>query len=141
MGSIIGGAYRTVASAAGSVTSAAGEAVQTAASRIIDPFASIERTVRGATGGNDPAALRDTAVTAVRAALTGDQNQARMPGSAPLRPSLRHKAFPSIRPAARFSNMSSNTDRPRTRSGGKPPTQPRSRPKRCRQAPSSVPSL
>jgi hypothetical protein len=76
MGSIIGGAYRTVANAAGTVTSAAGGAVQTAATQMTDPFASIERTVRGATGGNDPAALRDTAVTAVRAALTGDQNQA-----------------------------------------------------------------
>jgi len=76
MGSIIGGAYRTVASAAGTVTSAAGGAVQTAATQMTDPFASIERAVRGATGGNDPAALRDTAVTAVRAALTGDQNEA-----------------------------------------------------------------
>jgi len=76
MGSIIGGAYRTVASAAGTVTSAAGGAVQTAATQMTDPFASIERAVRGATGGNDPAALRDTAVTAVRAALTGDQSQA-----------------------------------------------------------------
>ena len=32
--------------------------------------------MRDATGGNDPAALRDTAVSAVRAALTGDQTQA-----------------------------------------------------------------
>ena len=32
--------------------------------------------MRDATGGNDPAALRDAAVTAVRAALTGDQAQA-----------------------------------------------------------------
>ena len=31
--------------------------------------------MRDATGGNDPAALRDAAVTAVRAALTGDQAQ------------------------------------------------------------------
>ena len=32
--------------------------------------------MRDASGGNDPAALRDAAVTAVRAALTGDQAQA-----------------------------------------------------------------
>jgi hypothetical protein len=44
--------------------------------RAADPFASIEQGVRSATGGNDPAALRDTAVTALRAALTGDQAQA-----------------------------------------------------------------
>jgi hypothetical protein len=76
MGSIIGGAYRTVAGAAGTITSTAGGAVQTAATQMTDPFASIERSVRGATGGNDPAALRDTAVTAVRALVTGDPGQA-----------------------------------------------------------------
>ena len=32
--------------------------------------------MRDASGGNDPAALRDAAVTAMRAALTGDQAQA-----------------------------------------------------------------
>ncbi len=76
VGGIIGGAYRTVANAAGNVATTAGSAAQTAVSQATDPFASIERGVRDATGGNDPAALRDTAVAAVRAALTGDQNQA-----------------------------------------------------------------
>jgi hypothetical protein len=50
--------------------------MQTAATRAADPFASIEQAVRSGTGGNDPAALRDTAVTAMRAAFTGDQAQA-----------------------------------------------------------------
>jgi hypothetical protein len=76
LGNVVGGAYRTVASAAGGIASAAGGAVQTAANQVADPFAAIERNVRSATGGNDPAALRDTAVTALRAALTGDQAQA-----------------------------------------------------------------
>jgi hypothetical protein len=75
VGGIIGGAYRTVANAAGNIATTAGSAAQTAATRATDPFASIERGVRDATGGNDPAALRDTAVAAIRAALTGDQSQ------------------------------------------------------------------
>ena len=76
VGGIIGGAYRTVANAAGNIATTAGSAAQTAATQVTDPFASIERGVRDATGGNDPAALRDTAVAAMRAAVTGDQNQA-----------------------------------------------------------------
>jgi hypothetical protein len=76
LGGIIGGAYQTLANVAGTAASTAGSAAQTAAMKAADPFASIEQTVRGATGGNDPAALRDTAVTAMRAAFTGDQAQA-----------------------------------------------------------------
>src|SRR5215213_4413541 len=83
VGGILGGAYRTVTSALGNVTQAVGSTAQTAAqvaapnmSRVADPFSSIEQSVRGTTGGNDPAALRDAAVTAVRAALTGNQQQA-----------------------------------------------------------------
>jgi hypothetical protein len=76
VGGIVGGAYRTVANAAGGITQAAGSTLQTAASQVTDPFATIEQRVRSATGGNDPAALRDTAVTALRAALTGNEAQA-----------------------------------------------------------------
>nr|WP_246529319.1 PhnA-like protein [Microvirga zambiensis] len=83
VGGLLGGAYRTVTGALGNVTQAVGSTAQTAAqvaapsmSRITDPFSSIEQQVRGATGGNDPAALRDAAVTAVRAALTGNEQQA-----------------------------------------------------------------
>ncbi len=76
LGGIIGGAYRTIADVAGSVATTAGGAAQTAAMRAVDPFASIEQQVRSASGGNDPAALRDTAVTALRAALTGDEARA-----------------------------------------------------------------
>ena len=83
VGGILGGAYRTVTSALGNVAQTVGATAQTAAqvaapnmSSVTDPFASIEQTVRGATGGNDPAALRDAAVAAVRAAVTGNQQQA-----------------------------------------------------------------
>jgi hypothetical protein len=84
IGGLIGGAYRTLAGAVGGVASTAGGAVQTAAQSAApslttgaaDPFASIEQSLRGATGGNDPAALRDAAVAAMRAAVTGNQQQA-----------------------------------------------------------------
>jgi hypothetical protein len=82
VGSIVGGAFSTLTSAAGNVASTAGGAVQTAAqtaapgiAQASDPFASIEQSLRNATGGNDPAALRDAATAAVRAAVTGDQAQ------------------------------------------------------------------
>jgi len=45
-------------------------------SRTTDPFSSIEQSLRSATPGNDPAALRDAAIAAVRAVVTGDQQQA-----------------------------------------------------------------
>jgi hypothetical protein len=83
VGGILGEAYGTVTSALGNVAQTVGSTAQTAAqvaapnmSRVADPFAAIEQSMRGATGGNDPAALRDAAVTAVRAALTGNPQQA-----------------------------------------------------------------
>ncbi len=36
----------------------------------------VEQNIRDASGGNDPAALRDAAVASVRAAITGDQAKA-----------------------------------------------------------------
>jgi hypothetical protein len=82
VGSILGGAFSTITSTVGNVASTAGGAVRTAAqaaapaiAQASDPFSSIEQSLRGATGGNDPAALRDAATAALRAALTGDQAQ------------------------------------------------------------------
>jgi len=79
VGGIIGGGYRAVTGALGSVASTAGGVVQTAApalTGVTDPFSSIEQSIRTATGGNDPAALRDAASAAVRAAVTGDEAKA-----------------------------------------------------------------
>jgi hypothetical protein len=79
VGGILGGIYNTVSGAIGSVGSAAGTAAQSAApslANVTDPFSKIEQSVRSSTGGNDPQALRDSAVAAVRAAVTGDQAQA-----------------------------------------------------------------
>jgi pyruvate/2-oxoglutarate dehydrogenase complex dihydrolipoamide acyltransferase (E2) component len=83
VGGILGGAYRGMTSALGSVASAVGSTAQTAAqvagpglSGVTDPFSSIEQLLRSAAPENDPAALRDAAIAAVRAAVTGDQQHA-----------------------------------------------------------------
>lgn len=83
VGTVLGGVYNTVSSAAGGLGRTVGATAQTAAQTmapsiagITDPFGSIENQVRSASGGNDPAALRDAAVAAMRAAVTGDQAQA-----------------------------------------------------------------
>jgi hypothetical protein len=83
VGGILGGAFQTLAAVASGAAQTVGATAQTATqaaapalSRTADPFAEIERSVRGATGGTDPAALRDTALSSLRAALTGDPGQA-----------------------------------------------------------------
>jgi hypothetical protein len=83
LGGILGGAYSVVTGALGTVGQTIGTAAETAAqvaapnlARSADPFSPVEESLRSAAGGNDPAALRDAAVSAVRAALTGDQQQA-----------------------------------------------------------------
>src|SRR3954464_5805001 len=79
---LIGGTLSTASTALGGAGKAIGGSVQTAVqtaapslNNISDPMGSIENKVRSASGGQDPAALRDAAVTAVRAALTGDPAQ------------------------------------------------------------------
>jgi len=72
-GEILGG----LGGAAKSSTQAAAEvATPVVIAKITDPFSSIEQSLRSAAAGNDPAALRDAAIAAVRAAVTGDQLQA-----------------------------------------------------------------
>jgi hypothetical protein len=82
IGSVVGGAFTALSSAASGAAQTLGTTAQTAAqaaapalSRTPDPFATIERSVRDASGGNDPAALRDAAVSAVRALVTADPQQ------------------------------------------------------------------
>jgi hypothetical protein len=80
VGGLLGGAYRGMTNALGNVSSAIGSTAETvtqiAVTRIADPFSSIEESIRGAVSGNDPAALRDAAIVAVRAVVTGDPQQA-----------------------------------------------------------------
>jgi hypothetical protein len=79
VGSLVGGAFSTVSSAIGGLGSTAATVAETAAPALADvgnPFSAIERQIQSATGGNDPQALREAAVAAVRAAFTGNEAQA-----------------------------------------------------------------
>ena len=81
VGGVASGAFSTVTSTLGSAGNLVGGSVKTAAQAAApslpsmdNPFSNIEGQVR-ANSGNDPQALKDAAVTAVRAAVTGDANQ------------------------------------------------------------------
>jgi len=69
MGNVVSG----LGQAAGGAVLAVSQGGGSSGTQAIDPFSSIEQSVRSATGGQDPASVRDAAVSAVRAALTGDQ--------------------------------------------------------------------
>ena len=79
---LLGGAVSTVSGALGGVGKTLGGTVQTAVqtaapslNNINDPMARIENQVRGSLGGQDPAALRDSAMSAIRSALSDDPAQ------------------------------------------------------------------
>ena len=128
VGGVLGGIYNTVSSALGGMGRTAASSVSAAApglAQVADPFAAIEGSVRDATGGNDPAALRDAAVTAVRAALTGDQAQAQEARERAARPWPGRRTFRSRRLAAKSPATSSSTGRRSTRHGSRQPRPPR----------------
>jgi hypothetical protein len=82
LSSAASGALSTASSALGGAGKAVGGSVQTAVQtaapslgNMSDPMATIENKVRSASGGQDPAALREAAATAVHAALSGDPAQ------------------------------------------------------------------
>ena len=79
---LFGGALSTVSGALGGVGKTFGGTIQTAVqtaapslNTINDPMARIENQVRGSLGGQDPAALRDQAISAMRGALSDDPAQ------------------------------------------------------------------
>ncbi|HEU5020145.1 MAG TPA: PhnA-like protein [Pseudolabrys sp.] len=79
VGGIVNGFFSGLTGAVGGL----GHAVETVAkttipqvTNVADPFAGVEQQLRQAIGGNDPAALRDAAVSALKAALTGNRAQA-----------------------------------------------------------------
>jgi hypothetical protein len=74
VGAVLGGAFRTIGNAVGGITETAATVAAPALAEA-DPFAGIETQVRSA-DGQDPAALRDAAVSAVRSAVTGDAAEA-----------------------------------------------------------------
>ena len=78
VGSLVGGAFSTVSGALGGLGRTAGSTAQAAAPALAnttDPFAFLNRAVRSSTG-DDPAALRDDAVSSIRDLLTGDPSKA-----------------------------------------------------------------
>lgn len=72
VGGVIGGAYRAIAGSMSSVASVVGSTAPNLV-READPFSSIEQSLRTSLGGEDPAALRDAAIAAMRAAVSGNQ--------------------------------------------------------------------
>src|SRR6478735_1193845 len=79
VGAIVGGAFRTLGTVAGGAAQTLGSTAQTAAQAVAptlaqssDPLASIDQSIRSASGGTDPAAMREAATAAVRAAITSD---------------------------------------------------------------------
>jgi hypothetical protein len=75
---LVGGAFQGMSSALGGVAQGAGSAVQGAVPALANqanPFGDIERQIRDSTGGNDPAEMRDTAISSARALMTGDPAQ------------------------------------------------------------------
>ena len=69
---VLGGIGSAAKATAQSAAQVAGPALVV----MTDPFSPIEQQLRSITAGNDPGALRDVAVAAVRAALTGNELQA-----------------------------------------------------------------
>lgn len=79
LGSLVGGMMSAIGSMAGTAGGAVKTTVEAAAPGLAqssDPFASVEQSLRSATGGSDPAALRDAAAAALRGAVTDDQAKA-----------------------------------------------------------------
>ena len=64
VGGLLGGAYRGLTSTAGGAIQTAAQTAAPALAANAGPFEAVERTMRDAMGGNDPAALRDGAVAA-----------------------------------------------------------------------------
>ncbi len=75
VGSLVGGIFNTLGGTLSGLTRTAAQTAAPAIAGGADPFGAIERQVRQATGGSDPAALRDAAIAAVRGAMTADPSQ------------------------------------------------------------------
>lgn len=84
VGGLLGGALSTVTSVVSGAASTAGGAVQTAAQMaapsmaqgLADPFSAIEQAMKSTTNGTDPASLRDAAMASMKAALSGNEQEA-----------------------------------------------------------------
>lgn len=76
IGSVVGGALSAMGSAAGGIGKMAAQTAAPMLANATDPFADITQKIQENTGGEiDPQAARTAAISAVRAALTGDPAQ------------------------------------------------------------------
>jgi cobalamin biosynthesis Mg chelatase CobN len=78
VGALVGGAFSGLSSVVGGVGQTAASVASTAAPSIAaatDPMGNIEQQIRDASGGNDPQALQNAAMAAMRAVVTGDQSK------------------------------------------------------------------
>jgi hypothetical protein len=73
IGGVVGGAYRRLTGVTGGIASAAGDAVKTTAQTAAP---SLEQSIRGVAGTDDPTALREDAIGAARAAVSGNEQEA-----------------------------------------------------------------
>jgi len=73
---IVGGALSAATNTLGQTAQTAVQAAAPHLAQTTDPFGAIQNQIQSATGGTDPAALREGATAALRAAFTGDQQQA-----------------------------------------------------------------
>ncbi|PZM14842.1 PhnA-like protein [Rhizobium tubonense] len=79
VGALVGGAFNGLSSIVSGVGSTAATAVTAAAPAVANsanPLGGIEQQIRDASGGTDPKALQNAAVSAVQAAVTGDKAKA-----------------------------------------------------------------
>ena len=79
VGAIVGGAFSGIGSLVGGLGKTVVTVATTAAPFVANsgnPMSGIEQQIRSASGGNDPQALRDAAVAAMQAVVSGDPAQA-----------------------------------------------------------------
>lgn len=79
IGGLVGGALNGLGAVAGGLGNTVATAAQTAAPALAnatDPFTQIKDQISQVSGGTDPQALQNAAVSAVQAAVTGDQAKA-----------------------------------------------------------------
>ena len=74
VGAVVGGAYRSVSNMAGGTLRTAIQAIPAGADS--EAFKAIEQAMRGSGAGNDPAALRDGAIAAMRSVVSSDPQEA-----------------------------------------------------------------
>jgi hypothetical protein len=77
VGALVGGAFSGLSSVVGGAGQAAASAVSAAAPTLMpaDPMAAMEAQIRDTSGGSDPQALQATALSAMKAVISGDPSK------------------------------------------------------------------